>query len=124
MALCSSYLEILNNISTTCLIHYGTDPTFANLSLSLIGQVNVPFDIPLLVESTMYYFQISVAINSSLVISLQDDYTTGKCHKDENLLKNNIMIPIIANNQVHDIMIDNLCCKMSSYSFTFPNLKI
>lgn len=91
LALCSSQLQQLSN--KMCSVEYGTDHSFYNLSPPILGYVNVPFNIPLLEGSTIYYYQVSANISSSLTVTLQGIQLTEECDQDE-------MLKISMHNQV------------------------
>ena len=81
LALCSSHLTLLNDI---CFVQYSIDPSYHNVSPSIRGQINTPFDIPLLQESTTYYYQVSVAVNGSLRVIVQGIQITEVCNLGHN----------------------------------------
>ncbi len=69
---CSSLLN-----EGRCVIRYGQDPSYQDLGPPIQGPLNSSFPLPLMEATTTYYYQAT--INSSLIIQLRGNLTTGEC---------------------------------------------
>ncbi len=69
---CSSLLD-----EGGCVIRYGQDPSYQDLGPPIQGPLNSSFPLPLMEVTTTYYYQVT--INSSLIIQLRGNLTTGEC---------------------------------------------
>ncbi len=52
----------------TCSVRYTTDPLFTGLSDEITSMLDTPFSIPGLSADTIYYFEFSLLVNSSLQV--------------------------------------------------------
>ncbi len=68
---CSSLLD-----EGGCVIRYGQDPSYQDLDPPIQGPLNSSFPLPLMEATTIYYYQVT--INSSLIIQLRGNLTTGE----------------------------------------------
>ena len=60
-----------------CVIQYGQDPSYQDLGPPIQGPLDSSFPLPLMEATTTYYYQVT--INSSLIIQLRGNFTTGEC---------------------------------------------
>ena len=74
LGLCSSRLEL-----DGCLLQYGIDSTYSNLSPPIEGPINYPFSLPPLEEWTTYYYQASVVVERSFHVTLQGTLVVRDC---------------------------------------------
>ena len=59
-----------------CSIRYGQDP-YKNLEPTIYGSINTNFTLPTMKPNTLYYYQINVTVNYTVVF--QGNFTTGEC---------------------------------------------
>ncbi len=69
---CSSLLD-----EGGCVIRYSQDPSYQDLGPPIQGPLNSSFPLPLMEATTTYYYQVT--FNSSLIIQLRGNLTTGEC---------------------------------------------
>ena len=62
--------------SGECSIRYGQDP-YKNLEPTIYGSINTNFTLPTMKPNTLYYYQINVTVNYTVVF--QGNFTTGEC---------------------------------------------
>ena len=70
-AFCNSSIKDIS----TCSIQFGKNPWYQNLSSPVIGPMNRIFPLPIVeTTSNIYYYQVAVLINSTLMIIVRSYY--------------------------------------------------
>ena len=62
-----------------CSIEYGQDPSYQDLSPPIQTPLNCLITLPLLEPNTIYYYQVTIIINSSRTFQLRGSFVNREC---------------------------------------------